>query len=220
MTMKADLHIHTVFSGDSEISIPKLIGHAESAGLGCVAVVDHNTVNGSKELSKCKPSFKVIAGEEILTQAGEIIGYFLTDTIPPGDTPERTIESIHSQGGLACIPHPFDRYRSSAMQLNTLERIVNMVDIIEIANSRTLPFQDLNLPSLFALKYARPASAGSDAHRAGEVGRCFIEISDFDGPIEFLSALSGGMVHRYHEGPLKRTSGLALRLARKCIGRH
>ena len=49
MTMKADLHIHTVFSGDSEISIPKLIGHAESAGLGCVAVVDHNTVNGSKE---------------------------------------------------------------------------------------------------------------------------------------------------------------------------
>ena len=218
--MKADLHLHTVYSGDSEISIAALIKSVEHAGLGCVAVVDHNNINGSMELMKWQPSFKVISGEEIMTQEGEIIGYFLSETVSPGHTPERTIESIHEQGGLACIPHPFDRFRSSAMQVSTLERIVGLIDIVEVANARTLPFQDLNLPRVFSEKYCKPMSAGSDAHRPAEIGRCFVDINDFKGPSEFLNCLKSGQVRQYRVGTLKRTSGLAVRLARKCIGKH
>jgi hypothetical protein len=166
------------------------------------------------------PPFILITGEEILTPEGEIIGLFLKETITPGLSPEETIRLIHAQGGLACIPHPFDHFRSSAMQLKTLERIAPLIDIIEAANARTLPMQDLSRPQEFARQYNKPMGAGSDSHSPEEIGRAFVELRDFSGPDDFLKALAGGSIHRYQVGAGKQTFHLARRLARKLSGKH
>lgn len=218
--IKADLHIHTTYSGDSEIKPEQLIPRVQEAGLNCIAVVDHNTAEGSLKIAAMSPPFKVITGEEILTPEGEIIGFFLKETIPRGLSPEEAIRLIHAQGGLACIPHPFDRFRSSAMQQKTLERIAPLIDIIEVANARTLPFQDLSQPERFAAKYAKPAGAGSDSHTLAEVGRTYVGLADFNGPVEFLQALIKGDIHRYKISAVAQAKLLTGRLARKMVGRH
>jgi len=218
--IKADLHIHTTHSGDSEITPELLVTRACEIGLDCLAVVDHNTVAGSLQVASMNPPFKVITGEEILTSEGEIIGFFLKETIPPGSSPEETIRLIHAQGALACVPHPFDRFRSSAMQEKALERIAPLLDIVEVANSRTMPFQNMSRPEQFAIKHKKPHGAGSDSHTIAEVGRTYVEIADFHSPSEFLLALAGGQVHRYQISRFAQARGLTGRLARKMVGRH
>jgi len=218
--IKADLHIHTTFSGDSEICPDTLIARVQQAGMDCIAVADHNTTAGALELQALSPPFKVIISEEILTREGEIIGLFLSGTIPPGLSPEEAIRRIHAQGGLACVPHPFDRFRSSAMQEGTLERIAASIDIVEIANARTFPIQDLSRPLKYAKKYHKPACAGSDSHTLPEVGRAFVEMPDFNMPGDFLQALSQGIIHRYQASAAEQARELTGRLARKIAGRH
>jgi len=218
--IKADLHIHTICSGDSEITPEQLIARVQEVGLNCIAVVDHNTTEGAFKTAALTPPFKIIAGEEILTLEGEIIGFFLKETIPPGLTPEETIRLIHAQGALACVPHPFDRFRSSAMQKTTLERIAHMLDIIEVANARTLPFQNLSQPEQFAAKHAKPRGAGSDSHTLAEIGRAYVELTDFNNPSEFLKALAQGQTHRYRVNIGAQVWQLTRRLLRKIRGKH
>lgn len=218
--IKADLHIHTTFSGDSEVTPEQLITKVQEVGLNCVAIVDHNTAEGSLKIAAMSPPFKVITGEEILTSEGEIIGFFLKETIPPRLSPEETIGIIHSQGALACVPHPFDRYRSSAMQKEALERIAPILDIVEVANARTLPFQNMSRPEHFSQRYAKPAGAGSDSHTTAEIGRAYVEMADFNDPDEFLKALINGHIHRYKISAVTQARRLTGRLARKMAGRH
>ena len=218
--IKADLHIHTTYSGDSEITPEQLIAQAQEAGLDCIAVVDHNTVAGSLQVAAMAPPFIVITGEEILTSEGEIIGFFIKETIPPRLSPEEAIQLIHAQGGLACVPHPFDRFRSSAMQHHALERIAHLLDIVEISNARTLPFQNMSRPRQFATRHGKPAGAGSDAHTLAEVGRAYVKMESFQSPPEFLEALYGGVVCPYQISAMAQAQQLTGRLARKLVGRH
>ena len=130
--IKTDLHIHTHYSGDSDIKLEKLVERCRILGLGAIAVTDHGTAEAALTLAAQNTPFKVIVGEEVLTTEGEIIGLFLKETVPGGLSPEETIRRIRQQGGIACVPHPFDRYRSSAMQSATLERIVEQIDIVAV----------------------------------------------------------------------------------------
>ena len=56
----------------------------------------------------------VILGEEVSTSDGEVVGIFLTRTIPRGLSADATADAIHAQGGLVSIPHPYDPFRALA----------------------------------------------------------------------------------------------------------
>ncbi|HUV53340.1 MAG TPA: PHP domain-containing protein, partial [Dehalococcoidia bacterium] len=136
--LKADLHVHTRYSPDSISSPEKIVQRCIDSGINCLAITDHNSIAGALETKRIAP-FKVIVGEEILTNSGEIIGYFLTEEIPPHLSPEDTVKRIKDQGGLVCIPHPCDSLRpQSKLQRRALERIMPQVDLIEVYNSRTM----------------------------------------------------------------------------------
>jgi hypothetical protein len=136
----------------------------------------------------------VIVSEEILTPCGEIMGMFLKENIPSNISPEEAIRRIREQDGLVCIPHPFDKYRGSAFQREALETIVNNIDIIEVFNARTLPFQNRKLALEFAKKNNLRQSAGSDAHSISEIGIVYVEIPEINGKDEFLKALEAGKI--------------------------
>jgi predicted metal-dependent phosphoesterase TrpH len=192
--LKADLHVHTCYSKDSTSSLDKIVQYCLDTGINCLAVTDHDTISGALEMKRIAP-FKVIVGEEVLTTCGEIIGLFLTEEIPPHLPPEETVARIKAQGGLVCIPHPFDRFRPhSRLRRDALERIMPDIDLIEIYNSRTFLQRD----SLRALQFARshglPCTVGSDAHVIGEIGRSFIELPEFNDAEQFRQALAKGKI--------------------------
>jgi hypothetical protein len=191
--LKADLHIHTCYSPDCTTPLEAIIGCCLELGINCIAVTDHNTIAGGLEMQKCAP-FTVIVGEEIKTPYGEIIGLFLSQEIPYGLSPQETVSRIKAQGGLVCIPHPFDRVRRSRLQRQIIDAILPQTDIIEVFNSRTTLLRDSARAQTFARSHGLLASAGSDAHTSYEIGHAYVEMPDFSGVVDFRQALAQGVI--------------------------
>ena len=146
--------------------------------------------------------FPVIVAEEILTPHGEIMGMFLKETIPSGLPVNEVISQIRAQGGLVCIPHPFDTLRPSALRRNIIEELAEQIDIIEVFNARTLLPRNSTKAQAFAEKYGIPQSAGSDAHTPSEIGNAYVEMPEFNGKDDFLQALEKGKISGHRTSPL------------------
>lgn len=188
--LRADLHVHTDCSGDCLMAVDKIIAAGLKKGVNCIAVTDHNTVEGAFLLQKKAP-FRVVIGEEIRTSEGEIIGYFLQDEIKSGMAPEETVAEIKKQGGLVCVPHPFDRLRRSKLSADALYRIIDQVDLLEVFNSRNVFAADNALALRLAIERGIPMTAGSDAHWPGEIGSSYVEMGDFNGAEDFCRVIAG-----------------------------
>jgi predicted metal-dependent phosphoesterase TrpH len=213
--LKADLHVHSEYSPDSESALADIIDHCKAAGINCVAITDHNETAGAIELKKIAP-FTVIVGEEILTSSGEIIGLFLTERIPPKLSAQETIKRIKDQGGLVLIPHPFDRYfRPSAINRDVLEKIVLDIDIIEVFNSHTVIRSDSGKALKFTQKHGLLASAGSDAHLVSEIGHAYMEIPEFSSAQQFKKSLARGALRGQMASPFHRLISIVGKIVRK-----
>ncbi len=191
--IKADLHIHTCYSPDCNTPLERIIERCLKIGINCVGITDHNTIAGALDMKRMAP-FKVIVGEEIDTTTGEVIGYFLSEEIPKGLTAEETAIRIKKQGGAVCIPHPFDSFRMSALQRQSLEKLLPYIDIIEVFNSRILLRRYIAMAEHYAQAHGLLSSAGSDAHTPFEVGNAYVEMPDFNDMNQFLAALTKGKI--------------------------
>jgi len=162
--MNFDLHVHTIYSGDSIIKPETIIKIAKTRELSGVAVTDHDTIQGAIKVKSLAPDdFVVIIGSEVQTNKGEIIGLFLTDEIKSREFNE-VIEEIKDQGGVTVLPHPFRNSRYDP------EKLIGKIDLIEGLNGRSskkLNDQAQNLAKNIGL----PMIAGSDAHTPFEIGR-------------------------------------------------
>jgi predicted metal-dependent phosphoesterase TrpH len=188
---RIDPHVHTNYSNDGTVSIDEVIPLSKRKGLNGVFILDHNTIEGALKLQKKAPEgFVVIVGEEIKTTEGEIGGLFLKELVPPGLSPEETIDKIRSQGGLICITHPFCRFRRSRLEFEAIQRIIKSVDIIEIFNSRNLLRADNKKAYSFAKANNKLMMVGSDAHIPYEYGRSYLIIPAFHDAEEFKKYLS------------------------------
>ena len=187
----ADLHLHTSWSADCSVEVEDLLDHAENAGLGAIAVTDHNVFGGAlqaAELARDRDLI-VIPGEEIKTDnQGEVIGLFLSEEIPRGMSFKDTITAIKTQNGLVYLPHPFDRMHSIPSPA-TLHSHLGDIDVFEVYNARLL-FEAYNDEALrFAHKYNLTMGAGSDAHVPQGLATGGLRMRAFEGPDEFLLSL-------------------------------
>jgi predicted metal-dependent phosphoesterase TrpH len=188
--LKADLHVHTRRSSDSTSAPDQIVQRCLEIGIDCIAVTDHHTISGALEVKQIAP-FKVIVGEEVLTTRGEIMGLFLSEEIPSRLTPVETVARIKAQGGLVCVPHPFDRFRPhSRLRRDVLEELAPDIDLIEVFNSRTYLSGDSARALEFARSHGLPGIAGSDAHVVGEIGRSYVELPEFNDAEQFRLALA------------------------------
>jgi predicted metal-dependent phosphoesterase TrpH len=187
----ADLHMHTSWSFDCAIDPAELVDHAESEGLGAIAVTDHNVFGGALETADLARGrdLVVIPGEEVKTDTqGELIGLFLEREIESGMPFADTIAAIREQGGLVYLPHPFDRMHSIPDPA-TLHRHLADIDVFEVYNARLL-FDTQNDEALrFARKYDLTAGSGSDAHVLQGVGTGGLRMRAFRDAEEFLISL-------------------------------
>ena len=213
--IKADLHVHSEYSPDSSSRLSDIVEHCNSTGINCLALTDHNAIEGAVKLQQIAP-FSVIVGEEILTSNGEIVGLFLVELIPPYLSAEETVRRIKDQGGLVLIPHPFDRYfRPSAIERGALESIVSDVDIIEVFNSHTVIRSDSKQALKFARKHNLLGSAGSDAHLVGEIGNAYIEMPDFSDAEQFKKSLANGKLTGRMASPFHRMKSIVGKIIRR-----
>lgn len=212
--LKADLHLHTDRSPDSLIPVARLIQQCVARGIDCVAITDHNTIDGALAAREMAP-FKVIVAEEVKTSEGEIIGFFLSKEIPRGLSPEETVRRIKEQGGLVCIPHPFDRLRREPLRAAARERVLPQVDIIEAFNARVTFKSDNEKARALAEERGLAMSAGSDAHSLREVGRVYVEMAEFDTPQDFLNALRAGRTVGGLSSPLVHLASTWAKLRRR-----
>jgi predicted metal-dependent phosphoesterase TrpH/glycosyltransferase involved in cell wall biosynthesis len=194
----ADLHMHTRRSHDCSIEPAALLDQAQAAGLGAVAITDHNVFEGALEVAELARGSDVIVipGEEMKTKGqGEVIGLFLRERIPGGLSFDETLAAIREQGGLVYLPHPFDRMHAIP-DAATLHRHLGEIDVLEVYNARLL-FEAYNDEALrFARKYGLLAGAGSDAHVLQGIGTGALRMRRFRDPEEFLLSLRTAEVLR------------------------
>ena len=193
----ADFHIHTRFSRDSILTEQKFIEKAIERGLTHVAITNHNNVEGAiavrdkvAELGLAE-KLTVILGEEVSTADGEVVGLFLTKTIPRGLSARETADEIHRQGGLVSIPHPFDPFRASHIKEGPLRNLADLgkIDMVEVFNCR-VTFQRHNQEAAeFAAQFGIPGIAASDSHSSFEVAMAFNALPAFDTAEELKAAL-------------------------------
>lgn len=190
----ADLHCHTSASFDSLSRPAALVETAARRGLTHLAITDHERLDGALAARDAAPvGLTVIIGEEVRTQGGDLIGLFLERAVPPGLPLADAAQAIHEQGGIVGLPHPFDRFRSSAARRRAeaeLEELATVVDYVEAWNARLMVGNGNQLAADFAHAHGLPVAAVSDAHTLGEIGvACIFTDAPLDTPAELRAAL-------------------------------
>jgi predicted metal-dependent phosphoesterase TrpH len=181
MLSRADVHVHTKYSGlahykflkfpESASNPEDVVKIAKQVGLSVLCITDHNSIAGAlkaAEYAKNDPDIEVVIGEEVSTKDGEVIGLFLTEEIPMDLSAEETILRIRKQGGVVLAPHPYSGHVSAIGSLiETLDidgiEVINGGHIDGIANNKALERSKCG-------KWA--CVAGSDAHALGQLGCC------------------------------------------------
>lgn len=163
---KFDLHVHTKYSGDSRAELSDILRVVKEKGIDYVAITDHNTTKGWKELN----SSSIIPGIEISSKSGHILGLFIKEKVKKGLSAEETVKRIHEQGGLAIAPHPFNFLRNrlgkKILELN--------LDGIEVFNSKFSILDYLNPRLKLAKDFKGVKVAGSDAHFPSDIGKALV----------------------------------------------
>ncbi len=187
MKLRFDLHVHTVNSNDAFTKPSELGSLCKLKGLDGIAITDHN-----QPCLRVPDGTTSIRGIEISSANGHVIGLGLSSPIGKGLSADNTIREIHRLGGLAVIPHPYDRFRSSVNP----ELLTVRPDAIEVFNASSI------LHSLawrkavdFARKTGLPSVAGSDSHIPQTIGTAYtlIETSSTE-PTSVLDSIREGKV--------------------------
>ena len=197
--MLIDLHTHSYpMSDDSFMSVEEAIEGAKSVGLDGICLTDHDafwTDKQTRELSQ-RHSFLVLAGSEINTDAGHVLAFGLHRYEFGMHKPEFLRACADRDGGVLIAAHPYRRRfleepgRAPDARAGMLERAVGdpffgLCEAVEALNGRGSAEQN-RYSSDLAASLALPTTAGSDAHRAAQLGTAATE---FYGEVKGVSDL-------------------------------
>jgi predicted metal-dependent phosphoesterase TrpH len=195
VTIRVDCHLHTVASGDAVSTLEQVAERAVRAGIDVVCVTDHNEISAALTAAAAGlGGIRFIVGEEIRTQAGEVIGLFLAERIPYVLPLREAVARIRKQGGLVYLPHPYDLVRHSLRGHADELCADGLADVVEVFNAKVADQALNDRAAALAARWAVPGGAGSDAHDPAGIGAAYLEMPDFDGPASFLDAMRGARI--------------------------
>ncbi len=188
MIVKADLHVHSMYSPDSQITPRDLVYYAKRRGLNAVAITDHNRVEGALKIAKETTDFFIIPGTEVSSAQGHIVGLNVREVIPKGLSESETVDRIHAAGGLAIACHPFALFKGS-LQKNISAKF----DAVETINARAFPFsRSCRKAEEAAKRLGLSRVAGTDAHYAPQVGYGYTLIDAELDAEDIVAAIAAG----------------------------
>jgi len=179
--LTVELHSHSALSHDGRDPVELLLEQAAAVGLDALAVTDHDEIDASIAAAEQAADHGLIGivGMEISSAAGHILAFGIEELIPPGLSYDETLERIHEQGGIAVIPHPFQKSRHGVAPHITDDQLAS-ADGLEVYNSRLFTGRSNRQAERFAIERGLPMTAGSDAHISEMVGQAVTEVGASD----------------------------------------
>ncbi len=173
MGFYAELHCHTTFS-DGLASPDDCVVAASRKQLQILAITDHDTAEGGLSYweEPVQHGVLVIPGEEISTDLGHVLAYFVRKTIKPGPFIE-VLDEIRAQNALAFMAHPFhipllNRWRKKRI-FRMSDSQVMLLTGLEVENGHNRASAN-QMARKMAQQMSLPSIAGSDAHFTFEIG--------------------------------------------------
>ena len=183
-TLRIDLHVHSEDSYDGHEPVDLILEHAADIGLDAVVVTDHDVMGESIRAAELAPAYGLVGipGVEVSTAHGHLLAVGV-DRMPPHRHPfDETVAWIRDHGGVAVVPHPFQRSRHGVRR-----RYVGDCDAVEVFNAWLFTGYRNRRARQFAAEHGYPGVAASDAHTLEYVGRAFSEIDVGDVPREAVT---------------------------------
>ncbi len=185
--MKFDLHVHSSYSDDSDISPKDIIRTAEKIGLDGLAFLDHNTLEGYLRSKDIETDIIIVPAMEVSTMSGHVMALGVQEEIEAGLPVEETIARIKEQGALSVAVHPF-RIVSGLGEKTVRE---NEWDAIEGMNGRCSKSNNTQSRKL-AAELGVPTTGGSDSHRMESIGTAYTVLEDIEGWEDTIKEIKKG----------------------------
>lgn len=169
-----DLHVHSEASFDGKEPIELILEQASDIGLDAVVITDHDEIEASKKACEKASEYGLvgITGVEVSTKNGHLLAIGVDERPEKKQSYSETIKEIRESGGVAVVPHPFQRSRHGVRK-----RKIGDPDAIEIYNSWLITGYRNKRARKYAEKRQIPGVAASDAHSLSTIGRAYTEIS-------------------------------------------
>ena len=170
--LSVELHAHSSLSYDGRDPVDRLLEQAAAVGLDGLVITDHDEIAASLDAAGAAPGYGLVGipGTEVTSAAGHVLALGVEELVPAGLSFQETVDAIHSLGGIAVVPHPFQKSRSGVLAKISEEELT-AADAIEVFNSRLLTGRANRRAERFALQHNVPVTAGSDAHICEMIGR-------------------------------------------------
>ncbi len=193
--IRADLHIHTTYSEDSETTpkalVEQLVAHPS---IKAAAVTDHDSVKGIdnvRRLASASRDILIIPGVEISTPDGDIVILGAEELPPKPWTVEDVVDFARASACVSVAAHPFREWGLAELTRNS------GVDTIEVLNGGSS--YEANERALeLARELGLPGVAGSDSHKPSELYSVYSEVQASLEVDEVLKALKKGLVKTAH----------------------
>ncbi|WP_277553811.1 PHP domain-containing protein [Halobaculum limi] len=172
--LRIDPHVHSEESYDGHDPVELLLEHAAEIGLDGIVVTDHDAIEASLRAADLAPEYGLIGipGVEVSTAAGHLLAIGVEER-PPARRPfTETVETVREMGGVAVVPHPFQRTRHGVRR-----RHIDDCDGVEVFNAWLFTGYRNRRARRFAEAHGYPGVAASDAHHARYIGRAFTEVT-------------------------------------------
>ncbi|GAB3695900.1 CehA/McbA family metallohydrolase [Halorubrum pallidum] len=212
VTVSIDPHVHSDDSYDGHEPVELILEHASEIGLDAVVITDHDVIGESKRAAEIADEYGLIGipGVEVSTAHGHLLAVGV-ERMPPRRKPyDETVAWIHEHGGVAIVPHPFQRSRHGVRQrhipvpagedtdgaragddaVSDFADVAETdgpsetdeVDAVEVFNAWLFTGYRNRRARRFAADHDYPGVAASDAHHLEYVGRAYtdVEIADRD----------------------------------------
>jgi predicted metal-dependent phosphoesterase TrpH len=183
-TVRFDPHVHTAASYDSAAPVGAVLRAARRAGLDAVAITDHDTMAGARAAVRAARELTVVPGVEVSTADGHLLALGVESRPGPGRPFEETVAAVRERGGVAVVPHPFQRSRHGVSR-----RALTDCDGIEAYNAMAMTGLRNRRAQAFARAEGYPMVGGSDAHRPASVGRAYTAVDLPEGESPTADAL-------------------------------
>lgn len=162
-------------------------------GLEAACLTNHGDMNDFDHLERIAPAGMVlIPGVEISSEAGDFIIFstereYLRSLLVMQELPERDERPAMT---VAVWAHPFAAIGKTDFSEAYIDSVAPLVDGIEVFNGNWPDERGVELAREVARRYGLAELGGSDAHRRGNLLKCWTEVESLESGADFVAAVA------------------------------
>ena len=189
--MLIDIHVHSVISPCSALSLEDILARARSLGLDGVCLTDHDTMAARSVVREgVQPDgLVVLVGMEYATSRGDFLLFGPFEDLAPGLAASEVLALVEESGGAAVAAHPCRLARPTDRDVVA----AGLVHALETINGRNTA-EENRMARHWPDRFGLPAVGGSDAHSLEELGRMPTRfLTSIRSRLDLIRALRGGL---------------------------